>query len=157
VATAKDGKPVYLVEFWPSRNEIEQAMESAITSEMFRKSYARSMRRTNGGGGCRPKGETYGWEKDSTYIRQAPYFDDMALQPSAVETSKTRGVGGPGRQRHTDHISPAGSIKKDGPAGKYLIAHGVQPGDFNSYGSRRGNHEVMVRGTFATCACVTRW
>jgi aconitate hydratase len=97
-----------------------------------------------------PKGETYAWENDSTYIRQAPYFDDMALKPSAVEDIKgARVLAVLGDSVTTDHISPAGSIKKDGPAGKYLIAHGVQPADFNSYGSRRGNHEVMVRGTFA--------
>jgi len=97
-----------------------------------------------------PKGETYAWEQNSTYIRQAPYFDDMALKPSAIEDIKgARVLAVLGDSVTTDHISPAGSIKKDGPAGKYLIAHGVQPGDFNSYGSRRGNHEVMVRGTFA--------
>jgi aconitate hydratase len=97
-----------------------------------------------------PKGETYAWDKTSTYIRQAPYFDDMALKPSAVEDVKgARVLAVLGDSVTTDHISPAGSIKKDSPAGKYLIAHGVQPADFNSYGSRRGNHEVMVRGTFA--------
>ncbi|MGA9503617.1 MAG: aconitate hydratase AcnA, partial [Terriglobales bacterium] len=151
VGHGKDGKPVYLVDIWPSRNEIEQAMESAITSEMFRKSYAEVYAGDERWRGLPvPKGETYGWEKDSTYIRQAPYFDDMALQPSAVEDIKdARVLAVLGDSVTTDHISPAGSIKKDGPAGKYLIAHGVQPGDFNSYGSRRGNHEVMVRGTFA--------
>ncbi len=97
-----------------------------------------------------PKGETYIWDKDSTYIRQAPYFDGMTLKPSAIEDIKgARVLAVLGDSVTTDHISPAGSIKKDGPAGKYLIAHGVQPADFNSYGSRRGNHEVMVRGTFA--------
>jgi aconitate hydratase len=147
----KDGKPVYLADIWPSRHEIEQTMASAITSEMFRKSYGEVY-----AGDERwrslpvPKGETYAWEKDSTYIRQAPYFDDMRLQPTAVEDIKAaRVLAVLGDSVTTDHISPAGSIKKDGPAGKYLIAHGVQPADFNSYGSRRGNHEVMVRGTFA--------
>jgi aconitate hydratase len=147
----KDGKPVYLADIWPSRREIEQTMASAITSEMFRKSYGEVY-----AGDERwrslpvPKGETYAWEKDSTYIRQAPYFDDMRLQPTAVEDIKAaRVLAVLGDSVTTDHISPAGSIKKDGPAGKYLIAHGVQPADFNSYGSRRGNHEVMVRGTFA--------
>jgi aconitate hydratase len=97
-----------------------------------------------------PKGETYAWEKDSTYIRQAPYFDGMTRQPSAIEDIRgARVLAVLGDSVTTDHISPAGSIKKDGPAGKYLIAHGVQPAEFNSYGSRRGNHEVMVRGTFA--------
>ena len=97
-----------------------------------------------------PKGETYAWEKDSTYIRRAPYFDDMSLQPAPVAGHQSaRVLAVLGDSVTTDHISPAGSIKKDGPAGKYLIEHGVKPGDFNSYGSRRGNHEVMVRGTFA--------
>jgi len=147
----KDGKPVYLADIWPSQQEVEETMSSAITSEMFRKSYGEVY-----AGDERwrslpvPKGETYAWEKDSTYIRQAPYFDDMALEPSAIEDIKAaRVLAVLGDSVTTDHISPAGSIKKDGPAGKYLIAHGVQPADFNSYGSRRGNHEVMVRGTFA--------
>jgi aconitate hydratase len=97
-----------------------------------------------------PTGETYAWEKDSTYIRKAPYFDGMTIKPAAIEDIKgARVLAVLGDSVTTDHISPAGSIKKDGPAGKYLIAHGVQPADFNSYGSRRGNHEVMMRGTFA--------
>ena len=147
----KDGKPVYLADIWPSQQEVEQAMASAITSEMFRKSYGEVYAGDERWRGLPvPKGETYAWEKDSTYIRQAPYFDDMTLKPSAVEDIKgARVLAVLGDSVTTDHISPAGSIKKDGPAGKYLIAHGVQPADFNSYGSRRGNHEVMVRGTFA--------
>jgi aconitate hydratase len=97
-----------------------------------------------------PQGETYAWEKDSTYIRQAPYFDGMRVKPDKVEDIKNaRCLAVLGDSVTTDHISPAGSIKKDSPAGKYLIEHGVKPADFNSYGSRRGNHEVMVRGTFA--------
>jgi len=151
VGKGKDGKPVYLADIWPSQQEVEQAMASAITSEMFRKSYAEVYSGDERWRGLSvPKGETYAWEKDSTYIRQAPYFDDMALKPSAIEDIKgARVLAVLGDSVTTDHISPAGSIKKDGPAGKYLIAHGVQPADFNSYGSRRGNHEVMVRGTFA--------
>jgi aconitate hydratase len=147
----KDGKPVYLADIWPSRQEVEQAMSTAITSEMFRKSYGEVYAGDERWRGLPvPKGETYAWEKDSTYIRQAPYFDDMALKPSAIEDiTGARVLAVLGDSVTTDHISPAGSIKKDGPAGKYLIAHGVQPADFNSYGSRRGNHEVMVRGTFA--------
>jgi aconitate hydratase len=151
VGRDKSGKPVYLADIWPSQQEVEQAMASAITSEMFRKSYAEVYSGDERWRGLPvPKGETYAWEKDSTYIRQAPYFDDMALKPSAIEDIKAaRVLAVLGDSVTTDHISPAGSIKKDGPAGKYLIAHGVQPADFNSYGSRRGNHEVMVRGTFA--------
>jgi aconitate hydratase len=151
VGKGKDGKPVYLADIWPSQPEVEQSVSSAITSEMFRKSYAEVY-----AGDERwrslpvPKGETYAWEKDSTYIRRAPYFDEMTIKPSPVEDIKNaRVLAVLGDSVTTDHISPAGSIKKDSPAGKYLIAHGVQPADFNSYGSRRGNHEVMVRGTFA--------
>ncbi|MGB6250571.1 MAG: aconitate hydratase AcnA [Terriglobales bacterium] len=151
IGKGKDGKPVYLADIWPSQSEVEQSMASAITSEMFRKSYSEVYAGDERWRGLPvPKGETYAWEKDSTYIRQAPYFDDMTLKPSAVEDIKgARVLAVLGDSVTTDHISPAGSIKKDGPAGKYLIAHGVQPADFNSYGSRRGNHEVMVRGTFA--------
>src|ERR1700726_1549062 len=151
VGKGKDGKPVYLADIWPSQQEVEQAMASAITSEMFRKSYAQIYSGDERWRGLPvPKGETYAWENNSTYIRQAPYFDDMALKPSAIEDIKgARVLAVLGDSVTTDHISPAGSIKKDGPAGNYLIAHGVQPADFNSYGSRRGNHEVMVRGTFA--------
>jgi aconitate hydratase len=97
-----------------------------------------------------PKGGTYAWDSASTYIRRAPYFDGMTLKPAAVEDiSGARVLALLGDSVTTDHISPAGSIKKDSPAGKYLLEHGVKPPDFNSYGSRRGNHEVMVRGTFA--------
>ncbi len=151
VGQGKDGKPVYLVDIWPTRQEIEQAMANAITSEMFRKSYAEVYSGDERWRGLPvPKGETYAWESNSTYIRQAPYFDDMKLEPAAVEDIEgARVLAVLGDSVTTDHISPAGSIKKDGPAGKYLVAHGVQPADFNSYGSRRGNHEVMVRGTFA--------
>ena len=151
VGKGKDGKPVYLADIWPSQQEVEQAMASAITSEMFRKSYEEVYSGDERWRGLPvPQGETYAWESDSTYIRQAPYFDDMALKPSAIEDiTGARVLAVLGDSVTTDHISPAGSIKKDGPAGKYLIAHGVQPADFNSYGSRRGNHEVMVRGTFA--------
>jgi len=147
----KEGQPVYLADLWPSQREVEQSMANSITSDMFRKSYGEVY---SGDERWRslpvPTGETYAWEKDSTYIRQAPYFDGMKLKPSAMEDIKSaRVLAVLGDSVTTDHISPAGSIKKDSPAGKYLIGHGVQPADFNSYGSRRGNHEVMVRGTFA--------
>jgi aconitate hydratase len=147
----KDGKPVYLADIWPSQQEVEQSMAGAITSEMFRKSYAEVYSGDERWRGLPvPKGETYAWEQNSTYIRRAPYFEGMKLKPSAVgDIQGARVLAVLGDSVTTDHISPAGSIKKDSPAGKYLIAHGVQPGDFNSYGSRRGNHEVMVRGTFA--------
>jgi aconitate hydratase len=147
----KDGQPVYLADIWPTSREIDEAMSQSITSEMFAKSYSEVFQGDERWRGLAvPKGETYAWEGDSTYIRRAPYFDDMAVKPTPVqEITNARVLAVLGDSVTTDHISPAGSIKKDGPAGKYLQEHGVKPGDFNSYGSRRGNHEVMVRGTFA--------
>src|SRR5579864_5839501 len=147
----REGKPVYLADIWPTQKEVDETVQKSITSDMFLKSYGEVF---NGDEHWRslpvPKGETYAWEKDSTYIRRAPYFDDMAVKPSPVgEIKKARVLAVLGDSVTTDHISPAGSIKKDSPAGKYLQEHGVKPADFNSYGSRRGNHEVMVRGTFA--------
>ena len=151
IAHDKEGKPVYLADLWPTRSEVEEAISKSITSDMFRRSYGEVY---HGDERWRslpvPKGETYAWENDSTYIRQAPYFDGMTVKPGAIEDIKNaRVLAVLGDSVTTDHISPAGSIKKDSPAGKYLIEHGVKPADFNSYGSRRGNHEVMVRGTFA--------
>jgi aconitate hydratase len=146
----KDGKPVLLADIWPTQQEVDAAVQQ-ISSDMFRKSYGEVY---DGDSHWRslpvPQGQTYVWEQDSTYIRQAPYFDDMRLKPAAVQDIKgARVLAVLGDSVTTDHISPAGSIKKDSPAGKYLTEHGVKPADFNSYGSRRGNHEVMVRGTFA--------
>ncbi len=151
VGRGKDGAPVYLADLWPASREIEEAMQQSISSEMFSKSYAEVFQGDERWRGLSvPKGETYTWEKDSTYIRQAPYFDEMNVKPSPIEEiKKARVLAVLGDSVTTDHISPAGSIKKDSPAGKYLQEHGVKPADFNSYGSRRGNHEVMVRGTFA--------
>jgi aconitate hydratase len=151
IGKGRDGQPVYMADIWPTEREIEETMQQSITSEMFSKSYADVFQGDERWRGLAvPKGQTYAWEKDSTYIRQAPYFDDMAVKPSPVqEIKKARVLAVLGDSVTTDHISPAGSIKKDGPAGEYLQEHGVKPADFNSYGSRRGNHEVMVRGTFA--------
>ncbi|MGP0017837.1 MAG: aconitate hydratase [Candidatus Sulfotelmatobacter sp.] len=151
IGKGRDGQPVYMADIWPTQREIEETMQQSITSEMFSKSYADVFRGDERWRGLAvPKGQTYAWEKDSTYIRQAPYFDDMSVKPAPVqEIKKARVLAVLGDSVTTDHISPAGSIKKDGPAGKYLQEHGVKPADFNSYGSRRGNHEVMVRGTFA--------
>jgi aconitate hydratase len=151
IGKGRDGQPVYMADIWPSSREIEETMAQSITSEMFSKSYADVFQGDERWRGLSvPKGQTYAWEKDSTYIRQAPYFDEMSVKPAPVhDIKKARVLAVLGDSVTTDHISPAGSIKKDGPAGKYLQEHGVQPGDFNSYGSRRGNHEVMVRGTFA--------
>jgi len=147
----KDGQPVYLADIWPSSREIEESMSHAITSEMFSKSYAEVFQGDERWRGLAvPKGDTYAWEQDSTYIRRAPYFDAMNVKPAPIaEIHSARVLAVLGDSVTTDHISPAGSIKKDSPAGKYLQEHGVKPSDFNSYGSRRGNHEVMVRGTFA--------
>jgi aconitate hydratase len=147
----RQGQPVYLSDLWPSRREVEETIQKSISSDMFRMSYGEVY---HGDERWRslpvPKGETYAWEKDSTYIRRAPYFDEMKLRPAPIDDIKgARALAVLGDSVTTDHISPAGSIKKDSPAGKYLIEHGVKPADFNSYGSRRGNHEVMVRGTFA--------
>ncbi len=151
IGKSKDGKPVYLADIWPTQREVEEAVERSVTAEMFSKSYAEVFAGDERWRGLSvPKGQTYAWEKDSTYIRRAPYFDDMKIQPSPVEDiHSARVLAVLGDSVTTDHISPAGSIKKDSPAGKYLQEHGVKPADFNSYGSRRGNHEVMVRGTFA--------
>jgi aconitate hydratase len=151
IGKGKDGKPVYLADIWPTQREVEEAVEHSVTAEMFSKSYAEVFQGDERWRGLDiPKGQTYAWEKDSTYIRRAPYFEGIKRLPSPVkEISGARVLAVLGDSVTTDHISPAGSIKKDGPAGKYLQEHGVKPADFNSYGSRRGNHEVMVRGTFA--------
>jgi aconitate hydratase len=145
------GEPVYLKDIWPTQAEVSAAIERAVSSEGFRKEYATV---TDGDASWQglsfPTGNVYQWEPDSTYIRQAPYFDGMTMTPAPVTNiAAARVVAVLGDSVTTDHISPAGSIKANGPAGKYLSEHGVKPADFNSYGSRRGNHEVMVRGTFA--------
>jgi aconitate hydratase len=151
IANDKQGKPVYLSDIWPSRSEVDEAIKKSISSDLFRRSYGGVYHGDERWRGLAvPKGETYAWDEDSTYIRRAPYFDGMTLKPAAVEDIRNaRVLAVLGDSVTTDHISPAGSIKKDSPAGKYLIERGVKPADFNSYGSRRGNHEVMVRGTFA--------
>jgi aconitate hydratase len=146
-----DGKPVFLKDIWPTQAEVSAAVNSSIDSEMFRRQYSTVSDGDNNWKNLKfPDGETYAWEPDSTYIRKAPYFDGMQATPAPVEDIHgARVLAVLGDSVTTDHISPAGSIKLNGPAGKYLIEHGVKPSDFNSYGSRRGNHEVMVRGTFA--------
>ena len=147
----KTGEPVFLRDIWPTQQEVNDTVASCIDSDMFHTQYA-----TIADGDANwqqlkfPEGDTYGWEPDSTYIRKAPYFDGMTAAPTPVEDiHAARCLAVLGDSVTTDHISPAGSIKPNGPAGKYLVEHGVKPVDFNSYGSRRGNHEVMVRGTFA--------
>jgi len=151
IGNGKDGQPVYLADIWPLQREIDETMQQSLSSDLFTKSYAQVFAGDERWQGLPvPKGETYAWDAASTYIRRAPYFDDMQIAPApVVEIQGARVLAVLGDSVTTDHISPAGSIKKDSPAGKYLQEHGVKPGDFNSYGSRRGNHEVMVRGTFA--------
>ena len=147
----RDGKDVFLRDIWPTQAEIAEVVGTALTSSSYQKEYA-----TVTAGDTHwqqlkfAEGNVYGWEPDSTYIRQAPYFDGMPAKPAPVrEIHGARVLAVLGDSVTTDHISPAGAIKASSPAGRYLTEHGVKPADFNSYGSRRGNHEVMVRGTFA--------
>ncbi len=147
----KDGKPVYLKDLWPSSGEIAGIIEKVLTPGMFRERYADVFKGDEDwsaiGGST---GRTYDWRDDSTYVQNPPYFEDMTPEPGEVEDVEGAYILAKlGDSVTTDHISPAGSIKKDSPAGEYLIDHGVEPAEFNSYGSRRGNHEVMMRGTFA--------
>jgi aconitate hydratase len=145
------GQPVFLKDIWPTQAEVAAAIEKGISREGFRREYAHvADGDANWQGLSFPTGDTYRWEPDSTYIRQAPYFDGMTKIPIEVEDIlNARVLAVLGDSVTTDHISPAGNIKASGPAGTYLSANGVKQADFNSYGSRRGNHEVMVRGTFA--------
>jgi aconitate hydratase len=146
-----DGSDVYLRDIWPSQAEVDEVVGSSISADMFTSRYAdvfagddtwRSL--------PTPTGDTFAWEDDSTYVRRPPYFEDMPATPAPVtDVAGARVLLKLGDSVTTDHISPAGSIKADSPAGKYLTEHGVERRDFNSYGSRRGNHEVMIRGTFA--------
>jgi len=147
----KSGKPVYLRDIWPTPQEVETTMRDSVTTEMFRKEYADVF---TGDEQWRalplPEGDLYAWDEKSTYIKNPPYFEGMPKKPGSLsDLHGLRALAVLGDSVTTDHISPAGSIPHDTPAGKHLIAHGVQPKDFNSYGARRGNHEVMMRGTFA--------
>jgi aconitate hydratase len=147
----RHGAPVYLKDIWPAEREIQAALLASVRADMFREQYAdvfagdqrwRSLQV--------PTGDQFAWEQDSTYIRNPPFFETLTPEPTPLhDIVGARVLAVLGDSITTDHISPAGSIKKDSPAGKYLIEHGVQPHDFNSYGARRGNHEVMMRGTFA--------
>jgi aconitate hydratase len=147
----KSGKPVYLRDIWPTPEEVATTMRESVSSDMFQKQYADVF---TGDAHWRalpiPEGDLYAWDDKSTYIKNPPYFEGMPLKPSALgDLRGLRALAVLGDSVTTDHISPAGTIPADSPAGKYLIANGVQPKDFNSYGARRGNHEVMMRGTFA--------
>jgi aconitate hydratase len=151
LGTDEAGRPVYLKDIWPTQGEVSAAIEKGLSSESFRREYATVSKGDANWQGLKfPTGEVYQWEPESTYIRKAPYFDGMTPTPAPVkDIAGARVLAVLGDSVTTDHISPAGSIKANGPAGKYLAEHGVKPAEFNSYGSRRGNHEVMVRGTFA--------
>jgi aconitate hydratase len=146
-----DGQPVFLRDIWPTNDQILEVVEDSVQSEMFRQRYADVFTGDERWQGLDiPSGERFAWDDASTYVRRPPFFDGMAPEPAPVtDVRGARVLALLGDSVTTDHISPAGSIKKDSPAGRYLIEHGVAPGDFNSYGSRRGNHEVMIRGTFA--------
>ncbi|PPS77459.1 MULTISPECIES: aconitate hydratase AcnA [Streptomyces] len=151
LGTDQDGNPVFLKDIWPSEAEVNDVVANAIGEDMFAKSYSDVF-----AGDAQwqalpiPTGNTFEWDAESTYVRKPPYFEGMAHEPAPVENiSGARVLAKLGDSVTTDHISPAGAIKADTPAGKYLTEHGVERRDFNSYGSRRGNHEVMIRGTFA--------
>jgi aconitate hydratase len=147
----ESGEPVYLKDIWPTASEVAQTIEEAVQSDMFRKSYEEVFDGDERWNSLEvPTGELFAWGEESTYVRQPPFFRDLPSEPEPIsDIENARVLAVLGDSVTTDHISPAGSIKRDGPAGRYLIEHGVQPKDFNSYGSRRGNHEVMMRGTFA--------
>jgi len=147
----RKGKPVYMKDIWPQADEIQKTMKASLSPDMFRDRYANVFEgpeqwKTIGSGG----GKTYDWNPNSTYVQHPPFFEGMTAEPPAIgDVQGARMLAMLGDSVTTDHISPAGAIKKDSPAGKYLLDHGVEPRDFNSYGARRGNHEVMMRGTFA--------
>jgi len=150
LGASADGEPVYLSDIWPAPDEIAAVVHSAVAAEMFTRDYSDVF---TGDERWRsldvPAGDTYEWDPDSTYVRRPPYFENMPAEPEPLEDIRgARVLALLGDSVTTDHISPAGAIRPDSPAGKYLIEHGVQRRDFNSYGSRRGNHEVMIRGTF---------
>jgi aconitate hydratase len=146
-----EGKPVYLADIWPSPEEVADVVQHAVAEEMFTRDYADVFTGDDNWRGLSvPEGDTFAWDDASTYVRRPPYFDGMPVEPEPVtDIVGARVLAMLGDSVTTDHISPAGAIKTDSPAGKYLTEHGVERKDFNSYGSRRGNHEVMIRGTFA--------
>ncbi len=151
LGTDSAGKPVYLADLWPSDQEVQQALAQSINSKMFQDSYASVFEGDEHWRAIRvPAGKIYSWDEQSTYVKNPPYFDGMTdTPPSLADIQGARALAVLGDSVTTDHISPAGNIAKSSPAARYLEAHGVPPKDFNSYGARRGNHEVMMRGTFA--------
>ncbi|WP_244500386.1 aconitate hydratase AcnA [Methyloceanibacter methanicus] len=150
LGTGKDGKPVYLKDIWPSTKEIAKLVRKAVKKSMFRTATPTCSRATRSGRRCVEGGLTYQWDTTSTYVQEPPYFAGMTMEPAPLtDIEDARVLGLFLDSITTDHISPAGAIKADSPAGRYLTENGVAQADFNSYGSRRGNHEVMMRGTFA--------
>src|SRR5690606_8170068 len=151
IATDAAGKPVYLRDLWPSSREVGEVVAASVQREMFQDRYAQVFDGTPEWRAMKiPEGSRFRWDDASTYIRRPPYFDGMTMQPPALrDVEGARVLALLGDSITTDHISPAGNIAKDSPAARYLGEHGVEPRNYNSYGSRRGNHEVMVRGTFA--------
>jgi aconitate hydratase len=151
LGTGTDGRPVYLRDLWPTGEEIQRTMLASVSADLFRQQYAKVFDGDNLWRSLPvPTGDRFAWDGASTYIRRPPFLDDLTREPAArAEIRGARVLALLGDSITTDHISPAGSIKPESPAGKYLIAQGVSPKDFNSYGARRGNHEVMMRGTFA--------
>jgi aconitate hydratase len=150
LGTGADGEPVYLADIWPAPDEIQETIDSALASETFTSEYSSVFEGDEMWKSLpTPEGDTYDWADDSTYIRKPPFFEGMPAEPAPVaDVTGARVLAKLGDSVTTDHISPAGAIKSDSPAGQYLVDHGVARKDFNSYGSRRGNHEVMIRGTF---------
>ncbi|HKR35186.1 MAG TPA: aconitate hydratase AcnA, partial [Steroidobacteraceae bacterium] len=151
LGTGSDGKPVYLKDIWPTQGEIHEFIAKSVDSAMFKKGYSSVFTGDENWNAIRlPSGKIYSWDEKSTYVKNPPYFVGMTMKPGAVaDIRNARVLALLGDSVTTDHISPAGDISKSSPAAKYLVSLGVQPGDFNSYGARRGNHEVMMRGTFA--------
>jgi len=151
LGTGRNGQPVYLKDIWPSAKEVQETVLKAIDSKMFRDSYATVFKGDENWSSIKiPQGNVYAWDKGSTYVKNPPYFDGMSMTPGKIaDVHGARALAVLGDSVTTDHISPAGNIAKSSPAARYLIEQGVQPADFNSYGARRGNHEVMMRGTFA--------
>jgi aconitate hydratase len=147
----RDGQPVYLRDIWPGSEEVARVVEESLHSDMFRSSYEEVFEGDERWKSLDvPEGDRFAWDPDSTYVREPPYFTDLPREPEPIEDIRAaRVLAKLGDSVTTDHISPAGAIKKDSPAGRYLLDHGVERREFNSYGSRRGNHEVMMRGTFA--------
>jgi aconitate hydratase len=150
LGTRPDGSPVLLADIWPTPDEVREAIAASVEPEQFEREYGRIFDGDEHWNGLpSPTGPMYAWDPDSTYVREPPFFEDLDAADAIADIDGARCLVKVGDSITTDHISPAGSIKTDSPAGRYLVEHGVQPPEFNSYGARRGNHEVMLRGTFA--------